>query len=409
MKKILALVLAVLMVLSMVACAKTDDATAGGKEKITLKVWGPQEDQVDETSWLWNRLKAFEAAHPEYEITWELGVCAEGDAATNVTKDVSAAADVYMYANDQLGTLMNAEALAQIGGTYLEQIQNDNNATLLSTVTYTDGNVYGFPYTNNCWFMYYDTSVFTEEDVKSLDTMLTKGKVAFPMANSWYIWGFYAGNGGTLFGNGLDASAGIQLGKGGTDVTKYLVNLMNNSNFVYDQDNKIGLSGLREGTVDAFFSGSWDAAAVKEILGDNMGAVQLPTFNINGEAKQLKSFAGSKAIGVNPQTKHMKAALQLAAFLSSVESQKLHYEMRGIIPAATALANDEAVKSNIVAVAEANTMANTAVGQPVIPEMGNYWTPAGTMGGAIANKDVTLDNAAEQTELFQDSLNNTGL
>ena len=54
-------------------------------------------------------------------------------------------------------------------------------------------------------------------------------------------------------------------------------------------------------------------------------------------------------------------------------------------------------------------MANTAVGQPVIPEMGNYWNPAGTMGGAIVNKDVTLDNAQEQTELFQASLNNTGL
>ena len=419
MKKILALVLAVIMVMSMAACATSgnEGTTPAGSnptpekpQEITLKVWGPQEDQVDENGWLWKRLKAFEAAHPEYKITWELGVCSEGDAATMVTKDVSAAADVYMYANDQLGTLMNAEALAQLGGSYLEQVKTDNNATLQSTVTYSDGKVYGFPYTNNTWFMYYDKSVFTEEDVKSLDTMLTKGKVAFPMANSWYLWAFYAANGGTLFGaNGIDASAGIQLGAGGTDVTKYLVNLVNNENFVYDQDNKLGLPGLRDGSVKAMFSGSWDAASVKEALGDNMGAVQLPTITINGEAKQLKSFAGSKAIGVNKQTKHMKAAMELAAFLSNVESQKLHYEMRGIIPAASVLANDDAVKSNIVAVAEANTMANTAVGQPVIPEMGNYWNPAGTMGGAIVNKDVTLDNAQEQTELFQDSLNKTGL
>jgi arabinogalactan oligomer/maltooligosaccharide transport system substrate-binding protein len=157
------------------------------------------------------------------------------------------------------------------------------------------------------------------------------------------------------------------------------------------------------------FSGSWDAASVKEALGDNMGCAQLPTITINGEAKQLKSFAGSKCVGVNKQTKNMKAAMDLAAFLANVDSQKMHYEMRGIIPAATALASDAAVKANIVAVAEANTMANTSVAQPVIPEMGNYWTPAGTMGGAIANGDVTEDIAAEQTELFQESLNKTGL
>ena len=29
--------------------------------------------------------------------------------------------------------------------------------------------------------MYYDKRVFSEDDVKSLDTMLTKGKVSFPL------------------------------------------------------------------------------------------------------------------------------------------------------------------------------------------------------------------------------------
>ena len=38
--------------------------------------------------------------------------------------------------------------------------------------------------------------------------------------------------------------------------------------------------------------------SVKEILGDNFGAVSLPTVKINGTDKQLKAFAGSKAIAV---------------------------------------------------------------------------------------------------------------
>ena len=34
--------------------------------------------------------------------------------------------------------------------------------------------------------MYYDKSVFSEEDIKNLDSMLEKGTVAFPLTNSWY-------------------------------------------------------------------------------------------------------------------------------------------------------------------------------------------------------------------------------
>ena len=406
MKKIIALLLAALMVVGMFAGCNSG---AQKTEEITLKVWAPQEDQVDENSWLNVMLKKFEAAHPEYKITWDLGVCSEGDAATKVTADVSAAADVFMYANDQLGTLMQAGALSKLGGDYLNQVKTDNSQTFVDTVTYTDGGVYGFPYTANTWFMYYDKSVYTEEDIKSLDTMLTKGTVAFPLSNSWYLWSFYAANGGTLFGaNGVDASAGIVLGEGGVDVTKYLVGLASNENFKNDT-NDLGLAGLRDGSVAAMFSGTWHAEAVKEALGDNMGVAQLPTITINGEAKQLKSFAGSKAIGVNKESKNQKAAMQLAAFLTSAEAQKLHYELRGIIPAASALASDATVSADAVAVGQSLTMQNTAVGQPTIPEMGNYWGPADTMGAAINNKEVTAGNAQEQTDLFEESLNGSGL
>ena len=72
-------------------------------------------------------------------------------------------------------------------------------------------------------------------------------------------------------------------------MTDYLVDLVNNPNFVSDADGS-GLSGLRDGSVKAMFSGSWDASAVKEALGDNYGVVQLPTITINGEEKQMKSF-----------------------------------------------------------------------------------------------------------------------
>ena len=428
MKKILALVLAVVMVLALAACGgnpantpntpnnnQQNNNASEGPQEITLTVWGPQEDQVDDSSWLNVMLKKFEEAYKdEYKITWVTGVCGEGDTVTKVTADVEAAADVYFYANDQLGTLINAQALAKLGGSYEEQVKNTNSQTFVDTVTYTDGGVYGFPYTANTWFMYYDTRVFSADDVKSLDTMLEKGKVAFPITNSWYIWSFYAAAGGTLFGDkGVDAAAGIQLGDKATDVTKYLVNLAANPNFINDGSGE-GLGGLRDGSVAAMFSGTWDAVSVQEALTDadgvcHMGVAQLPTIKLNGEDAQLKSFAGSKAIGVNRQSKNMGAALKLAAFLSTEEAQLLHYQLREIPPSVTALTTNEEIAENLVAVGQALTMSNTSVGQPTIPEMNDYWGPAGNLGTAIYNGEVTADNAAEQTELFQDALNGTGL
>lgn len=431
MKKIIALLLACMMVVGLFAAcgegkttptnapAQNNDATKPAAteaqaeaepEEITLTVWGPQEDQVDENSFLQVACAKFAEQHPEWKITWSFGVSSEGDAGKNVSQDPSAAADVYMFANDQLGTLIQANAIAQLGGKYLDAVVADNSDSMIASVTSTDGGVYGIPFTGNTWFMYYDKSVFTEDDIKSLDTMLEKGKVSFPLTNSWYIASFFFANGGKIFGDaGVDAAAGVEFGGDkGTAVTEYLVNMHANPNFVVDADGS-GLAGLRDGSVNAMFSGTWDAAAVQEALGDNFGAAQLPTITINGEAKQLKSFAGSKAIGVNPNCQNMQAAVALAVYLGSAEAQLAHYEMRGIIPTSLALTENATIQADAVAMAQANTVANTSVVQPSIPEMNNYWTPAENFGKAIVSGEVTADNAAEKTEALNTALNNTGL
>ena len=199
-----------------------------------------------------------------------------------------------------------------------------NSQEVIDSLT-MDDNLYGVPFTTNTWFMYYDKSVFSEEDIKSLDTMLEKGVVSFPFTNSWYLPAFYLANGCTLFGDGTDEAAGVDFGgQKAVDVTNYLIDLKNNPNFRIAADGS-GIAGLRDGSINAMFSGSWDANAVKEALGDNMGVASLPTFTLNGEEKQMLAYAGSKAIGVNSNSKNMVAAVQLAVFLGSPEAQKAHY------------------------------------------------------------------------------------
>ena len=105
----------------------------------------------------------------------------------------------------------------------------------------------------------------------------------------------------------------------------------------------------------------------------------------------------------------MQAAVALAVYLGSAEAQLAHYEMRGIIPTSLALTADPAIQADAVALAQANTIANTSVVQPSIPEMNNYWVPAENFGKAIVSGEVTLDNAAEKADALNSALNNSGL
>ena len=427
MKKIIAMLLVLVLALSMAACGapKAPEAAApaapaepaapaateaAGPEAITLKVWAPQADQVDENSWLNVMLPKFEAAHPEYAITWDIGVCGEGDAAGIVKNDPAAAADIFLYANDQMGTLIEAGALAKLGGSYLEQVKADVAQTYIDTVTYTDGGVYGFPMAPNTWFMWYNKDIFSEEDIKSLNTMLEKGVVSFPMDNSWYTGTFFFGVGGTLYGpQGIDAAAGIDFSSDlCVEAAKFMIDFAKNPNFVNDVDGT-GVAGMKEGTIHAMFTGPWDRPALEESLGDKLGCAVLPKFTMNGTEYQMKSFAGSKAIGVNPNAKNPKAAMQLAAFLASPEGQLARYELSAITPAATACAENEAVKNNIFVLTESAEMSTATIAQPTIAAMGSYWDPVKNFGLNILNGSITPDNVAEMLDATMKLLNDAGL
>ncbi|MDL2302106.1 extracellular solute-binding protein [Lachnospiraceae bacterium OttesenSCG-928-D06] len=417
-KKILALLLSTTMIAALAGCgSKTEPVTeepateesSEEEEAITatILVWSPAEDQAAEQgNWLSTMCEQFAAEHPNWDITFEYGICPEGDAKTNVTQDVEGAADVYMYANDNIIDLIAANGLAKLGGSTADYVKNTNSQAIIDSVS-VDGDIYGIPFTTNTWFMYYDTSRFTEEEAGSLDAMLAKDKISFPLSNSWYIASFYVANGCTLFGDGTDEVAGIDFGgEKGAAVTKYLVETAGNTNFVNDADGS-GMAGLRDGSVAALFSGSWDYANVKEILGDNFAAKALPTITIDGAEKQMMAFAGSKAIGVNPNAENMEVAVALAKYLGSAEAQKSHYELRSIVPCNTELLADPELQSDMLIVAQNETFDKTSIIQPFVSAMGNYWTPAENMGKAIVSGDVTLDNAEERTEEMNNSLNSS--
>ena len=386
---------------------ETTAAGNGGEEAITaeLTVWCPQEDQ--DTGWIKKMSEQFLAAHPTWDITFTFETCSEGDAGKNVTQDPTVAGDVYFFANDQLIDLINADAIAKMGGSALDYIKESNSDKVIATVT-QNGDVYGIPFTDNTWFMYYNKKLFTEDEVKNLDTMLAKGnaKVAFPITNTWYFQAFYAAVGGVFCGpNGDNPDAGIVLGDNATAATKYIINMVNNPNFVNDADG-VGMAGLTDGTIGAIFSGTWDYQNVVNAIGaENVGICQLPTITVDGKECTLKAFAGSKAIGVNPNCENQRVAVAFAQYLASKEAQLAHYEMRGIIPCNTKLLATDALQKDALAQAQANTVANTSINQPVNSKFNSsWWSTAGTMSANIYNKVFTIDDAEAKTVEFQEAL-----
>ena len=375
MKKLLSLVLALCMLLSLSVPAMA--------ETVTLKVWGSQEDQALLTT----LIDAFKAANPDK--TWDitLGVVGEPDAKTRYLEDPAAAADVFAFANDQLIDLVNADALYEVTRNK-EAIVAANSAGSVESAT-LDGVLYGYPMTaDNGYFLYYDKSVLSEEDVQTLDGILAKAnaagkKVLMDVSNGWYVASFFLGAGCTLsldengnqvcdFNNEKGVAAGEAIRAFCADPA-----------FMTGDDSVI--QGGMGDTICAAVTGAWNAEALQAKLGDNYAACKLPTFTCGGEQVQMGSFIGTKLIGVNTQSAYPVEAMMLAEFLTNEAAQAKRFEVRELGPSNVNVAATEEVKANV---ALAALSAQSAYGTSQKLVLGTYWTPAEAFGLAMENKST---------------------
>ena len=379
MKKILALVLVLMMAMTSVAFA----------EDVTLRVWvGDNNDEA----WINGVIDNFKAAYPDNNYTIEVGVVSEGDCSKNVLADPEAAADVFTFADDQFNSLYNAGALQQVV-IDPETVIESNAEGAVAAATGADGELYAYPATaDNGYFMFYSKEYFTEEDVQSLDKMLEVAaaagkKVGFPLSNGWYIYSFFKGAGldmhinedgvtNTCNWNATDTEIK------GVDVVEALLAIAQNPGFI-NADSDPFVAGVKDGSIIAGVSGTWNANVAQEAWGDNYAAVKLPTYTVAGQQVQMSSFAGYKLVGVNPHSEFVGDAMDFAAFMTNEESQLSRFELRSQGPANKAAAASEAVQAAPAIAALANQAAYATVQRVADP----YWTPAATLGEIIANNN----------------------
>ncbi len=380
------------MAFSFVGCGSADttsdtDSSSGdaaSTDSISITVWC-SENAVDLTT---TQLANYNTENGT-NIAFTVEPVGEGEAATNMVTDVTAGADVFCFAQDQLARLVQAGALTAVSSSIADTITAENDAGAVAAATVND-TIYAFPLTSdNGYFVYYDKSVITDESVLEDQTALieackTAGKnISFELTDSgWYDAAYFFATGCVSdwetdtdgnFTNYVDTFCSDN----GVIAAKGIAELVNSGVFV----NSSSAADFSSGSA-VVVSGTWEYDTAAGALGDNLACAKLWSFTVDGTSYQLGSYSGNKLIGVKPQTDATKAAYcqSVAQYLTGEKCQQERFDALAWGPSNLNVQATEAVQQNLAlaALAEQNAYA-TPQGQ--YPNA--WWDVSKAIGASI--------------------------
>ena len=415
--KLISLLLTLVMVLSLGACGGQKDPSQGSSAApagssaapqgstssgsqlagtYDIKVWCPE----NAVSWTKEQIDSFNKSNTDgIVINATVEAVGEGDAATSMITDVEAGGDLFFFAQDQTARLIEAGALAKLGKTAAANVLENNEETSVIAVKSGD-ELYAYPLTSdNGFFMYYDKSVIPEADLGSMEKLLEDCEKAgkyfsFDVKNGWYVASFFFATGCSSEWEYDDNGKAIAC-RDNWNSANGLIAAKGLKTFVSSKAYNNSSSGadFAAATPSAIVvTGTWDYNTIKDILGDNLGAAELPSFTVDGKSYHLGSYTGCKLLGVKPQTEAVKQAVlhRLAQFLTNEECETKLFEQLGWGPA------------NLAAREKASSPALTA-----FDAQKKYGTPQGQISGGwwdIAKAIATnVENATDDKGL-QDAL-----
>ncbi len=409
MKKVLAMLLALVMILSLAACAakpaesgnngSTEGTTNGGGNEGTTNGGNdkPLAGTYDITIWVaeaaveltQTQIDAYNKSNTDgITINATIEKVSEADAATQMINDVTAGADLYCFAQDQFVRLVEAKALAKLGTAAADIVkaENDAGSVLASTSV---GNLYAYPLTaDNGYFMYYDKSVIKEENIDSLEALIKNCEEAnkfFSMevqSSAWYIAAWFFATGcvsdwttdaaGTFVSvnDDFNSDKGLIAVKGMEKLVKSPMHVSSSQASEFANGAAIVVTG------------TWAYKDVEAILGANMGVADLPSFEVDGQSYHLGSYNGCKLLGVKPQEDAVKQAVlhKVAQYLTNEECQLQRFDTLAWGPANLKAQQSEAVKANpaLIALFQQNVYS-----KPQGQIHGGWWDVAKVIGDDV--------------------------
>ena len=266
----------------------------------------------------------------------------EGSATANMLLDVKNGADLFVVAQDQLARLKVGGALSKITGSFEDRLVAENSAESVAAAK-MGSSLYAYPMTSdNGYFLMYDKSVLSENDVGNISTLLSKmgSKRLYFKAQSD---GFYTASYFLAKEKGKPESD--TLCSCTWDLDEDTGNFTAYHDTFHEANGLIAAKGLKEiadkalVTADnsvskfgdkaaAVVTGIWDYEAAYKRLGDNLGCAEMPCFTVDGKDYHLGSYDGYKLMGVKPQrdAKRASACRKLAQFLTGETCQTERFQ-----------------------------------------------------------------------------------
>ena len=423
MKKTLAIVLALVMVLGVIACTPKSATTTTTETKTETTETKPaaasSELAGEYTITVWAAEKVVDLTKKQigdFNNSNDMGIkfnatveaVGEGDAATKMITDVEAGGDIYFFAQDQFNRLVQAGALGALGTKAAEFVQTNNVEAAVTAAT-TGEAFYAYPVTaDNTFFVFYDKSVVKEESLGNIANMIADCEAAgktfcFDLKNGWYLPAFFFGTGcKSVWEADSDGKFLAVVDNFNSDKGFIAAKALNAA---MSSDKFVSTSETSEFDNNAGFvvSGTWNTENAKSILGDNFGAAPLPKFTVDGTDYQLSPFTGSKLVGVKPHTdaKLNAACHQLAQYLTGEQAQVERFEAAGWGPSNIAAAQSEKVLADAVLGSIAQ-QAPYSVYQGNIP--GNWWGNSAQVLGEALQKATNDDEIKAALVAYEESL-----
>lgn len=404
MKKLFALGAVSLLALGLASCGEDagDDiqGTIGGGEGQTVELeYSGTASNRDFNLELFEDFKEARKAAGD-KNTYVISYVEHGpDKVDSEVQDWSIGPDVFEFASDKITGLYQKGALARLTPTQTKWVKENNNDLGYDLASF-NGATYAYPYTgDNTYYFQYDKSVITNpEDAKSVEKILEIAKangLKFGYNLKEAFWG-----GAAMFTFGADYSMSFDDdgsiknieanfdGDAGVKAAKAIKMIMEHPSWSND---------MAAPTVDNKFigciAGTWDISTYRTALGDNYACAPMPTVTIDGETKNLGAFLGGKLFGVNParakdDTVRLKAAHELAKFLSGKECQLKRFTEQSVTPCNKAAAADpEVVKNeNVKCLVEQSAFAHA---QTAVPDQ--FWNAPATLTTAFAEGTIKTD------------------
>lgn len=406
MKRTLAIVLALVMVLGLCACKPSEPTNTNPSEGGTslagtykVVIW-TSEESSDLFAQMVDEFNKTNTDGIKFEATFEK--VSEADAGTNMLTDVEAGADIFCFAQDQFARLVQGGALAKLGAS-AQKIVSEANAKGVVAAATSGNEMFAYPMTaDNGYFMYYDKSVIKEDSIDSLEKLIQDCEAAgkfFSMelqTSAWYIASFFFGAGchstwttndeGEFIAvdDDFNSDKGLIAVKGMEKLIKSPMHLSSSKGTEFANGAAVVVSGI------------WDYTTVSGILGDNMGVTDLPSFTVDGQEYHMGSFNGCKLMGVKPQTDATRQAAlhKLAQYLTNEENQMKRFNTLAWGPANSNAQKSEAVQSNPGLAA---LLAQSPYSVPQGQIQGSWWDVAKVIGDDVkaATSEADLKQALQ--------------